>query len=140
MPGIRQGGKHKDSIQFLILTLRGVADSWEKLTTEDQIQQIIDRSRQPGINGVVIFKHSTRCSISSMALSRMERGWKFDKEQLPLFFLDLLAFRPLSSKVSEVFDIRHESPQILLIKDGRCIYNASHSEVSPQNIGVFLGI
>ncbi len=100
--------------------------NWNKLTSEAQLDAIKEESaRQP----VLIFKHSTSCSISAMALSRMERNWS---EQLGVkpYYLDLLANRPISNKVEQEFGIEHESPQVLLIKNGTCIYDASHMAIS----------
>ncbi|MDX2172177.1 MAG: bacillithiol system redox-active protein YtxJ [Bacteroidota bacterium] len=80
---------------------------------------------------VLIFKHSTRCSISSAALSRFERNWKEEyNDKIKLLYLDLIANRLLSNQIAEHYFVRHESPQILLISDGKCIYNTSHLDIS----------
>ena len=103
--------------------------NWIQLTTETQLEQIIANSaRKPQ----VIFKHSTRCSISAMAKNRLERN--FQPAAIDFYFLDLLAHRPLSHQVAAVFKVPHESPQILLIKDGQCIYDESHSGISMEEI------
>lgn len=98
--------------------------NWSSLTSEEQIQKIIEESKQ---TPVVIFKHSTSCSISATAKSRLERQWGDNglKEVKP-YYLDLLVFRPISNQVARTFDVEHESPQLLLIRDGKCIYDASH--------------
>ncbi len=103
--------------------------NWIALNAETQLQQIIERS---AARPQLIFKHSTRCSISSMAKSRLERN--FQPVNIDFYFLDLLAHRPLSQQVAEVFNVEHESPQILLIKDGRCVYNESHTGISMEDI------
>ena len=97
---------------------------WQKLTKIEQIEGLVEESKtQP----VVIFKHSTSCSISSMARSRLERQWSDnDLDNLKPYYLDLLAYRPVSNEVADFFQIRHESPQLLLIQDGICTYNGSH--------------
>jgi bacillithiol system protein YtxJ len=79
--------------------------------------------RQP----VVLFKHSTRCSVSAMALDRLERAWE-DQKMTPVapLFLDLIRYRELSNAIAEKFGVAHESPQVIVIKEGRCIYNTSH--------------
>jgi bacillithiol system protein YtxJ len=79
---------------------------------------------------VLIFKHSTRCSISSMAWDRLKRGWNENVEALPVYYLDLLNYRNISAEIAERFMIQHESPQALLISNGRCIWNASHNAIS----------
>lgn len=103
--------------------------NWIKLTTKEQLDQIKDKSRDMP---QVIFKHSTRCPISSMAKSRLERGSQ--PEGMDFNFLDLIAHRDISSRVAEDFDVSHESPQILLIKNGRCIYTESHSAIRLEDI------
>lgn len=103
--------------------------NWIELTDEQQLDTIIEESKsQP----VVIFKHSTRCSISSMAKGRLDReeapqGTKF-------YYLDLITYRPISNKVAEVFNVHHESPQILLIKNGECTYEESHNGINMEEI------
>lgn len=99
--------------------------NWIPLTEEAQLDNIITESKtQP----VVIFKHSTTCSISAMAKGRM------DREEAPdgvkFYYLDLLRYRPISNKIAEVFHVHHESPQLLLIKDGECTYDESHNGIS----------
>jgi bacillithiol system protein YtxJ len=100
--------------------------NWNKLTSESQLDAIKEESSQ---QPVLIFKHSTRCSISAMALSRMERNWS-DAAGIKPYYLDLIADRPVSNRVAEVFGVSHESPQVLLIQNGACTYDASHMGIS----------
>ncbi|GAB4002495.1 bacillithiol system redox-active protein YtxJ [Spirosoma daeguense] len=100
--------------------------NWNKLTNDTQLETIKEESAtQP----ILIFKHSTSCSISAMALSRMERNWS---EQLGVkpYYLDLLANRPVSNQIEREFGVQHESPQVLLIRNGECVYDASHMSIS----------
>lgn len=100
--------------------------NWNKLTTESQLETIKAESvQQP----VLIFKHSTRCSISAMALSRMERNWD-DAAGIKPYYLDLIVNRPVSNQIVDVFGVDHESPQVLLIQNGECVYDASHMSIS----------
>ncbi|RRA97619.1 bacillithiol system redox-active protein YtxJ [Larkinella rosea] len=100
--------------------------NWNKLQDNAQIAQIKEESaEQP----VLIFKHSTRCSISSTALSRLERNWS-DSAGIKPYFLDLISYRPVSGEVADTFGVDHQSPQVLLIQNGECIYDASHFEIS----------
>lgn len=100
--------------------------NWNKLQDNAQIAQIKQESaEQP----VLIFKHSTRCSISSTALSRLERNWS-DSVGIKPYYLDLISYRPVSGEVAESFGVDHQSPQVLLIQNGECIYDASHFEIS----------
>lgn len=109
--------------------------NWIHLTEATQLQDIITIStKQLDDNrAVLVFKHSTRCSISSMALNRLESRW-VDDNLIPTFFLDLLRYRELSKAVTELFDIEHASPQVLLIKNGKCFYHNSHSAISADDI------
>jgi bacillithiol system protein YtxJ len=103
--------------------------NWILLTSEIQLQQIIEHSfSKPQI----IFKHSTRCSISSMAKNRLERNYQ--PVNIDFYFLDLITHRSLSQKIAEVFNTAHESPQILLIKNGVCVYYESHTGISMDEI------
>ena len=102
--------------------------NWNKLTSPNQIDQLIPESaEQP----VLIFKHSTTCSISAMALSRMERSWS-DAAGIKPYLLDLLSYRSLSNQIADQFDVQHQSPQVLLIQNGDCVYDASHMSISFQ--------
>jgi bacillithiol system protein YtxJ len=102
---------------------------WIELASDDALNILIKASNsQPQ----VILKHSTRCSISTMAKSRLERAAKPD--ELPFYYLDLLSHRPLSNKIAEVFAVEHESPQILVIKNGKCVYTESHSSIHMDEI------
>ncbi len=99
--------------------------NWITLNDINQLQQIEQESYQ---KPQVIFKHSTRCSISSMVLRRLEREGAPDT--MDFYFLDLIKNRNISNKVSDMFHVSHESPQILLIKNGGCIYDESHYAIS----------
>lgn len=84
---------------------------------------------------VVIFKHSTICSLSSMSLDRLERSWnESEMAGIPIYFLNVIANRNLSDQIQEVLNVRHESPQILLVHHGHCIYDASHLAISYQEL------
>lgn len=102
---------------------------WIELTNEDQLEAIRKESAE---KTQVIFKHSTRCSISSMAKSRLERA--ACPEQLSFHLLDLIRYRSLSNKIEEQFHVYHESPQVLIIKNGECIYDESHNGISMDDI------
>ena len=106
---------------------------WHKLSHTDELKQIQHLSKEDSVKAVLIFKHSTRCSISSMALNRLESKWN-DDEQIPTYYLDLLAFRDISNEIATLFCVEHASPQVLLIKDGKCIYHASHTAISASSI------
>ncbi|TXK37791.1 bacillithiol system redox-active protein YtxJ [Pontibacter qinzhouensis] len=98
--------------------------NWHPLTSAEQLDTVIEESKSAP---VVIFKHSTSCSISATAKSRLERQWeKAGVEHVKPYYLDLLRYRPVSNEIAEVLQVQHESPQLLLVQDGVCTYNASH--------------
>lgn len=101
---------------------------WNPIESPNNLEEIINES---GTEPVFIFKHSTRCSISSTALDRMQRAWKGTGTMEPKpYFLDLLAHRDISSLIAEKLQVTHQSPQVLLIYKGKCVYNASHLNIS----------
>src|SRR5690606_31452232 len=105
--------------------------NWVSLNTLEQLKDINTQSlSQP----VLIFKHSTRCPISSMAKRNLELDADLLPEQVKAYFLDLIQFRDISNQVSEIWNIKHESPQVLLIYNQECIYNCSHSDIDLADI------
>ncbi|WP_194776691.1 bacillithiol system redox-active protein YtxJ [Pararhodonellum marinum] len=106
--------------------------SWNTLDRLDQITELKLLSQE---KPVLIFKHSTRCSISSMAWNRLKRNWKDDDaHKIQPFFLDLIRFREISDQVAQEFQVFHESPQVILIKGGKAVYNTSHLGIQYQEI------
>ncbi|WP_457269767.1 bacillithiol system redox-active protein YtxJ [Pedobacter sp. UYEF25] len=103
--------------------------NWVQLTSE---QQLADIKKADGYS--VIFKHSTRCSVSMMAKRTFERDGDVIPQDAILYFLDLIAFRDLSRQVAEMFDVQHQSPQVLLINNGECVLEASHSDISADEV------
>ncbi len=106
--------------------------NWNALTQQNQIQEIISESKE---TPVIIFKHSTTCSISATAKSRLERQWAdAGLKGVKTYYLDLLSYRPVSNQVAQVFGVEHQSPQLLLIKDGVCQYDASHLGINLNEV------
>ncbi len=106
--------------------------NWTEITSANQLANIqIESQTQP----VIIFKHSTRCSISKSILDRLERNWK-SENLLPVkpYFLDLISYREISNRISETFHVEHESPQVLIIHNGKSIYDKSHYEIDFSKI------
>ncbi len=103
--------------------------NWINIRSVEQLEEIKEKSK---IKAQLIFKHSIRCSISGMAKSRLERS--IQPDNIDFYYLDLINYRTLSAKVAEVFDICHESPQVLLIKGGVCVYDESHSGIRMDDI------
>lgn len=98
--------------------------NWHHLENPEQLNQLITESAEKNI---LIFKHSTRCNISRATLDRLERNWKDEEiSNLKSYFLDLLAHRDISNAIAEQFHVEHESPQVLIIRNGKSIYDNSH--------------
>ena len=97
---------------------------WEELLTLDQL---IELDKLSFLEYVIIFKHSTSCSISEVAKLRLEGE---SEMHIKAFNLDLKSHRDISRLISEKYSIHHESPQILLIKNGECCYDASHFDIT----------
>jgi bacillithiol system protein YtxJ len=102
---------------------------WIEFTTATQLNDIKERSKE---KTQVIFKHSSRCSISGVAKSRLERA--ASPKNVDFYFLDLIRNRDISNKIAEEFSVYHESPQVLVIKNGECIYDESHSGINMHDI------
>lgn len=103
--------------------------NWHILNTETQWREILNQSK---VKPQVVYKHSTRCSISSVIKSRLERSNA--PSGIDFYYLDLIAHRAISNRISEDLKVVHESPQVLLIKDGVCVYNESHSAIMMDDI------
>jgi bacillithiol system protein YtxJ len=103
--------------------------NWIPLTNADQLKEIKEKSN---LKPQVIFKHSTRCSISSMAKGRLERSTT--PNDADFYLLDLISFRQISNQIAKDFDVYHESPQVLVIKNGECTYDESHASISMDEI------
>ncbi len=100
---------------------------WNALTSGEQLESIKAESEQ---QPVIIFKHSTSCSISATAKSRLERQWDdAGLENVKPYYLDLLSYRSVSNQIASTFDVRHESPQLLLIRNGECTSDWSHLSI-----------
>lgn len=102
---------------------------WKNITRAEQVAEI---QQQDGYS--LIFKHSTRCSVSAMAKRRFEMDWSLIPENTSLYFLDLISYRDISAQIADAFQVHHESPQILVIKNGDCILDASHSDISATEV------
>ncbi|MFT5165432.1 MAG: bacillithiol system protein YtxJ [Saprospiraceae bacterium] len=105
--------------------------SWILLEHSAQLDDIV---RHSFLTPCLIFKHSTKCFISSVALKRLEESWSLPDSHLIPFFLDAIKNRKLSKQISEIFSETHETPQILLIKKGECILEATDMDIHMKEI------
>jgi bacillithiol system protein YtxJ len=102
--------------------------NWTALADEAQLDAVDALS---ATRPVLIFKHSTRCSISSAALHRLESAWSADDDRLgALYYLDLIRFRDISNAIADRYGVQHESPQVLVIRNGHCVHHASHFAIT----------
>lgn len=102
---------------------------WSELTSEEQLAALLEKSFN---NPQVIFKHSTRCSVSKVIKTRLEKD--STTENIDFYYLDLLAYRSLSNKIADNMNVYHESPQVLLIQNGECVFDESHLVIRMQDI------
>jgi bacillithiol system protein YtxJ len=104
--------------------------TWRPLTDVGQLNEIIEESTE---TPVLIFKHSTRCGVSRMSLKQFENEYDLQDKITP-YFLDLLENQQVSDMVSARFGVEHESPQLLLIRNGTPIYIASHGDIYADDL------
>ncbi len=104
--------------------------TWTPMEHLGQMEEIIAISEQMP---VIIFKHSTRCSISRMALKNFENEYDLG-ESVAAYFLDLISFRDISNEIASRFNVVHQSPQLFLIIGGKSVYDVSHSSIDAQEL------
>ena len=104
---------------------------WQKLETVAQLDTIADRSKT---KTQVIFKHSTRCGISKMVIRQFESAYGFSADDVDLYYLDLLNYRDVSGAIGEKFQVLHQSPQLIVIKNGTAVHHASHHDINAEAI------
>lgn len=98
--------------------------SWNNLTSIEQLDALAQEN-----SPFIVFKHSTRCSVSSMAKRNLEFDFSLLPQGFPLYYLDLISYREISNAIADKWQVRHESPQLLLLKGDSCLYNASHQDI-----------
>ncbi|ERJ58432.1 hypothetical protein M472_06605 [Sphingobacterium paucimobilis HER1398] len=86
----------------------------------------------------ILFKHSTRCPVSAMAKRNLEQDKNLIPEGTVIYYLDLIAYREISNAIEQLWEVKHESPQLLVVRGQKCIYNASHSEIEMRDIVPFI--
>lgn len=109
--------------------------NWKDLENSDQLQSIIDASYS---QAVAIYKHSTRCSVSFMAKKTIEFNWTYNTTEV--WLLDLLKHRSISTQIEQQLSVRHESPQFLLLNEGKVVYHASHSNIDLKQIEPYIDL
>lgn len=108
--------------------------NWIPLTSLSQLEEIKARStKEP----VAIFKHSTRCGISRMVIGQFEKNFTEDVKDFPVYYLDLLSYRDISNEIGYTFQVLHQSPQLLIIKDEVAVAHASHYDITQLSLTSF---
>ncbi len=103
---------------------------WNHLVTLSELE---DLDKKSFLSDVLIFKHSTTCSISHIAKKRLEEDWDASLEIMP-YYLDLKQYRDISNIIAEKYEVHHESPQVLIIRAGECIFEVSHLDITVDEI------
>lgn len=104
---------------------------WQVLENLEDLNAALNQSHQ---NSIAIFKHSTRCGTSLHAKEKLESEASLIKENIDFYYLDLLRFRSLSNEIAEKFNIIHQSPQLIIIKDEKVVFHISHLAINSENI------
>lgn len=99
---------------------------WTNIESIEQLHEIVEQSSE---KPVLLFKHSTRCSISSMALNGFESQWEGSEEDIQIYYLDLLKHREISNEIERVTGVMHQSPQVIVLKNKAVVYTATHSGI-----------
>jgi hypothetical protein len=107
---------------------------WNELTELEQVEALINQSEE---QPVLIFKHSTRCSISRFALKQFENEFDLQDKIAP-YYLDLLNHRDISNEIALHFKVQHQSPQILLLKNRAVVYDTSHENIDATELKKYL--
>lgn len=118
-----------------LFSKKPVADSkklpWTNVQSMEQLSEIVKTTFD---KPVLLFKHSTRCGISAMALNSFESNWTSENELCNLYFVDLLNHRDVSNEISVLTGIIHQSPQVIVLKGSEIVYDASHSSIDARRI------
>lgn len=112
-------------------------NSWIHLTEEKQLDELVNLSND---NPVFIFKHSTTCGISAQAIENLEIATKNTDKKILFYYLDLLKFRSVSNEVASRFEVHHQSPQIILLKNGKVIFTTSHHKIRTNTLSESLSL
>ncbi len=104
---------------------------WNNLNRVQQLDILQEESMK---YPVVIYKHSTRCGVSSIVLRQFESSFDIKKESVKLYYLDVLAHRTISNEIAAKFNVHHESPQLIVLKNGEVVHDSSHQEISAEKL------
>jgi bacillithiol system protein YtxJ len=126
-------------VGFTFVNIRSVnlvSMNWKHLTSIDDLDTAIVSSEN---RTVVLFKHSTRCSISRMALKMFESDWDESLAEVDAHFLDLLEHRDISAAIAEKLGVSHQSPQMIVLQAGRSVHHSNHSSIDAADVKKLVG-
>lgn len=109
--------------------------AWKNLRS---IEDLNKAQQESHIKTVVLFKHSTRCSISRFVLKNFENTVIIPEEEMDFCFLDLIEYRSVSNEIAERFKVIHQSPQLIILKNGEAVYDASHESIDAEILNQYL--
>ncbi len=121
-------------VGFTFVNIRSVnlvSMNWKHLTSIDDLDTAIVSSEN---RTVVLFKHSTRCSISRMALKMFESDWDESLAEVDAHFLDLLEHRDISAAIAEKLGVIHQSPQMIVLQSEKSVHHANHSSINATDV------
>ena len=100
---------------------------WKNIESEEDLKKATEKSFE---KKVIIFKHSTRCQISKIVLKNFEKEVANSDKEVEYYFLDLIKYRPISNEIADQFGITHQSPQMIVLENGKAVKDASHQSIS----------
>lgn len=107
------------------------AIAWNNIENDSDLEKAIAESHD---RVVLIFKHSTRCSISAYALRNFERAYGYASDQVAPYFLDLITYRSISNRIADQLGVTHQSPQLIIVKNGKAVFNRSHERIEAEDV------
>lgn len=107
------------------------AIAWNNIETDADLQKALEESHD---RLVLIFKHSTRCSISAFALRNFERAYSYDQTSVSPYFLDLIEHRSISNRIADELNVTHQSPQLIVVKQGKAVNHTSHERIDASDV------
>jgi bacillithiol system protein YtxJ len=109
--------------------------TWLPLTSLEQLEIIKTESNTAAI---LIFKHSTRCGISRAVIKQFEKLFTEENQRLKVYYLDLLNYRDISTEIGQTFQVMHQSPQLIVVRNGNVVHHASHNDITEVNLSRFI--
>lgn len=100
---------------------------WKNIESEEDLKKAIEKSFE---KKVILFKHSTRCQISKIVLKNFEKEVAHSDKEVEYYYLDLIKYRSISNEIAEQFAITHQSPQMIVLENGKAVIDASHQSIS----------